>query len=194
MSQEKTAADRVLSFWFGDLKADGGVAESTSARWFEKNPEFDEQIRSQFGALHAELSAALFARKRPEWVRGARGLLAAIIVLDQFSRNMYRDSPAMFSQDILARELCYEMLALRLSEELPEVMRSFCYMPLMHSEQLLDQERCCDLFRGRREYDYAVRHRNIVARFERFPHRNASLGRRSTEQELAFLREPDSSF
>lgn len=194
MSEEHHPPARVLSFWFGDLDEQGGVPESVSSRWFDKNPDFDAQIRTEFGALHAELSAALFLRERPDWLKGAHDLLAAIIVLDQFSRNIYRDTAAMFTQDVLARELCYEMLALGLCEELPEIMRGFSYMPLMHSEQLPDQERCCELFSGRMEHEYAVRHRDIVQRFGRFPHRNAALGRSSTEEELAFLEQPGSSF
>lgn len=185
---------QVLDFWFGELRDDGTVPEATSRRWFQKDAEFDETIRRRFGALHAELSAALFRRQRPPWVTGARGRLAAIIVLDQFSRNMYRDTPAMFSQDPIARELSYEMLALDLCAQLPEVMRGFSYLPLMHSEQVDDQRRCCELYVDRPEEEYAVRHREIVERFGRFPHRNSILGRESSEEELEFLEKPGSSF
>src|SRR5690606_29754039 len=144
---------------------------------------------------------------RPHWLRGARGLLAGIIVLDQFSRNMFRDSPAMYSADHIARAFTYELIALAHDRQLSLAHRTFAYMPLMHSERLVDQDRCVELFEEfarelpseRRKgveanLKYAIAHRDIVARFGRFPHRNHILGRTSTDKEIEFLKTPGSGF
>jgi uncharacterized protein (DUF924 family) len=134
-------------------------------------------------------------------------LLSCVIVLDQFPRNMFRNTPAMFSSDALAQMLTLELVGLGYDKTMPVAQASFCYMPLMHSEQTPDQQRCVELFielsqrtsgsvRETVEFQlgYAKAHRDIVARFGRFPHRNQVLGRQSTEEELAFLKEPGSSF
>src|SRR5690606_14007330 len=160
---------------------------------------------SKFSAVFSELLDA--KEQRPSWAEGPRGLHAAIIVLDQFSRNMFRDTPQMFSGDAMALRLCYEFIALGFDKRVPPALCTFAYMPLMHSERLVDQERCIELFQQladslegtRREallynVDFAIRHRDIIAQFGRFPHRNEILGRESSPQEIDFLKRPGSSF
>jgi uncharacterized protein (DUF924 family) len=195
--------EAVLAFWFGELDEQGRAAPDVTARWFKKDEAFDAEIRERFAGLHAALASG----ERDGWTGSPRARLATIIVLDQLSRNMFRGTPGMFATDPLALAATHEGLergddrALRLAE------RVFFYMPLMHSEALADQERCIELFRAlagelegeakkgvENNVEYAVRHRDIVARFGRFPHRNAILGRASSEEELAFLQQPGSSF
>lgn len=195
--------EAVLAFWFGELDEQGRAAPDVTARWFKKDDAFDAEIRERFAGLHASLASG----EREGWSGSPRERLATIIVLDQLSRNMFRGTPGMFATDPLALAATHEGLergddrALRLAE------RVFFYMPLMHSEALADQERCIELFRAlagelegeakkgvENNVEYAVRHRDIVARFGRFPHRNAILGRASSEEELAFLQQPGSSF
>ena len=174
-------------------------------QWFAKDKDFDAKIRAEFCATYVELVTD--CPQRPPWVAGPDGLLAAVIVLDQFSRNMFRDSASMYLADPWARALTYEMIALGYDRRLPFSQRSFVYMPLMHSEELVHQQRCVELFEdfageldddraehARAILKFAVAHRDIVARFGRFPHRNEVLGRSSTEQELSFLTQPGSSF
>lgn len=197
--------ERILDIWFGTLDENGDSSAAQKKRWFSKDPNYDREIREEFASTYVNL--ALAPSTRPTWLAGPRGLLAGIIVLDQFSRNMFRDSPAMYSADDLARGLSYELIALGYDRKLPVPMRVFSYMPLMHSERLPDQERCVELFEQLSEelsgnqrkailgnLDYAVQHRDIVARFGRFPHRNQILSRTSTDQEIEFLKTPGSGF
>jgi uncharacterized protein (DUF924 family) len=197
--------DQILDFWFGPLDENGNCGADYRKRWFTKDANFDRQIREEFTAPYVSL--ALMSSSRPAWLVGPRGLLAGVIVLDQFSRNMFRDSPAMYSADDVALSLCYEIIALGYNRQLPVAMRTFAYMPLMHSERLADQQRCVELFQQLAEeltgdaqkaildnVDYAIRHRDIVARFGRFPHRNQILDRTSTDQEIEFLKTPGSGF
>lgn len=198
-------AERILHFWFGEVDENGQSSAEYKKRWFSKDADFDRQIRDEFTTTYVSL--ALATSPRPAWLASPRGLLAGVIVLDQFSRNMFRDSPAMYSADDVARGLCYELIALGYDRKLPVAMRTFAYMPLMHSERLSDQERCVELFQELAEglsgeaqeavlanVDYAIRHRDIVARFGRFPHRNKILDRTSTDQEIEFLKTPGSGF
>lgn len=197
--------EAVLRFWFGELDEAGECHPDVKKRWFTKDAAFDQEIRDKFGSLYALLAAT--GTVRPPWVEGPEGLLSAIIVLDQFSRNMFRDSPAMYAADGTALSLTYELIALGYDRKLSVPYRTFSYMPLMHSERLADQERCIELFQALGEEldgdqrkaieantHYAVLHRDIVARFGRFPHRNAILGRPSTEDEQEFLKQPNSGF
>lgn len=209
MSEENGAtsgsAARILDFWFGNLDGSGNAQPEYQKRWFSKDPDFDRQIREEFAATYVSL--AVTPEMRPTWLESTLGLLAGIIVLDQFSRNMFRDSPAMYSADHLARGFTYELIALGHDRPLPVALRTFSYMPLMHSERLVDQERCVELFEEfARELpteerkgvasnlNYAIAHRDIVARFGRFPHRNHILGRTSTDEEIEFLKTPGSGF
>lgn len=194
-----TTPNQVLEFWF---PAD---QDRANALWWGKDAQLDDEVRARFGpALRAAKAGELDA-----WASSARGRLALIIVLDQFSRNIHRGDPETYAADDRARALTHEGLALGHDRELEPLQRVFFYLPLEHSESLADQERCVELFRAlaaepeldedQRELfanylDYAVRHRDIVARFGRFPHRNEILGRTSTPEEQAFLTEPGSSF
>ena len=195
--------EAVLDFWFGALDREGLAAPARADRWWRKEPAFDAEIRDRFGDLHA----AIAARERDAWLEAPRERLARIIVLDQFSRNLFRDSGRMFACDARALALTEAALAAREDRALATDERVFLLMPLMHSESLADQTRCVVLFEalaarlaGRagarvgNNAEFARRHRDVILRFGRFPHRNALLGRASTAAELAFLEQPGSAF
>jgi len=183
MSNEAaTTAEQVLAFWF-----------SHRDNWWKKSPEFDAEVRDRFQALHA----VLLRGDHDAWREEARSALAYVIVLDQLSRNMFRDQARMYVGDTAALEAARTAIERGFDAGLGEVERSFLYMPFMHSEALADQARPVALFAAvGNDYNsrYAVQHRDIVARFGRFPHRNALLGRASTEEETEFLKQPGSSF
>ena len=174
----------ILHFWFEEL---------TPKQHFVKDAALDETIRTRFGdTLEAAAQCELFA-----WRATAAGRLAEIIVLDQFSRNVYRDTPRAFAQDALALVLAQELVASGLDSSLPEAQRVFAYMPYMHSESALVHTQAVALFTQLGNQDnlnYELRHKAIIDRFGRYPHRNAILGRASSAEELAFLAEPGSSF
>jgi uncharacterized protein (DUF924 family) len=188
----------VLDFWF--LPAGTPGHDEFRAEWFRKDAAFDAAIRGRFGAL---VDQALTGGLR-EWEADAAGSLARILLLDQFPRNLFRDSARAFAGDAQALELAQRLVAGGRDKNLPPIRRCFVFLPFEHSESLLDQERAVALFAGlRREaqtaafestYDYAVRHRDIIERFGRFPHRNAALGRASTPAETEFLKQPGSGF
>jgi len=203
--QQDEAADyeSVLQFWFGHIDPQTGVEPSLRARWFTPNPEFDQLIRDRYGGV---LEAAARG-ELDHWQHSPRGRLALIVVLDQFSRNAYRGTEAMFASDRAALEIATRGLERHDDEQLACEERVFFYMPFMHSEELAKQERCVALLgalarsappelrpRVEEAVRYAERHRDIVKRFGRFPHRNAALERTSTGEELAFLTQPGSSF
>jgi uncharacterized protein (DUF924 family) len=194
---------RVLDFWFGLLDQDGLADELHAKRWFTKDEAFDALLRSTF--LDDHRAAASGARD--SWRASLRGTLALVIVLDQFSRNLFRGTPEMFAYDAKALSVALPEIDAGHLAGLATDERVFLYMPLMHSEELDVQERSVVLFSQFRDelsgrarerlamnVDYAIRHRDIIARFGRFPHRNATLGRASTPEELAFLEQPGSSF
>jgi len=194
-------AEDVLELWFGQLDEDGRADDAHRQRWFRKDPDFDALLRERFGALHEAVAAG----ERPAWRETPRGRLATIVVLDQLSRNLHRDTARMFENDAEALAVAEAALAAGDDDALATHERYFLYMPFMHAEDLEAQERCVRLFEAARDaappklastFDptWAVRHRDIVARFGRFPHRNALLGRASTPEEEAFLKEPGSSF
>jgi uncharacterized protein (DUF924 family) len=176
--------DHILHFWFTEL---------TPKQHFAKDAALDEAIRTRFGAtLDAAARCDLFA-----WRATAEGRLAEVVVLDQFSRNVYRDTPRAFAQDTLALALAQELVASGQDRMLPLAQRSFAYMPYMHSESALVHAQAVALFAQPGMEDSlrsAARHKAIIDRFGRYPHRNTILGRTSTPEELAFLREPWSSF
>ena len=176
--------ERVLEFWFEEIEP---------SRWWAKDAAFDELIRERFGALNARAAACeLFA-----WRAAPQGRLAEIIVLDQFTRNIFRDDAAAFANDPLALALAQEAIAQRADCELAPAHRSFLYMPFMHSESLAIHNVALQLFERNGDasiLEFERRHRAIIERFGRYPHRNALLGRHSSAEERAFLSEPGSSF
>ena len=179
-----TAPADVLHFWF---------EQSTPTQWFAKDDAFDAAIRARFGALHAR---AALGELWP-WRTDVAGRLAEIIVLDQFSRNLHRGAAAAFAQDGMALVLAQEAVARGLDAALPPTQRAFLYLPFMHSESPRVQRESLRLYTALGEpgnLDYAHRHQAIIARFGRYPHRNAALRRSSTAEELAFLQQPGSGF
>jgi uncharacterized protein (DUF924 family) len=194
------SAEEVLGFWFGqpaDPVANPAAARPR-AQWFEKSEAFDEECRRRFLAAHeAAASGELQA-----WRDEPRGCLALVLLLDQFPRNLFRGTPRAFASDGLARDVARHALARGLDVTLPPVWRWFFYLPFEHSEELHDQRLAVALFEMLALYhhdsleplDYARRHRDVIVRFGRFPHRNTALGRPSTPEEERFLQEPGSSF
>ncbi len=175
--------ENVLAFWF---------AMSPEA-WFERSPALDRECAERFGEVHAVVAAL----PADDTAATAPRALAAVIVLDQFSRNMFRDTPEAFAFDDQARAIAEAALARGLDQGLGVNERLFLYLPFEHSERAADQARSVQLFTalGLEEYlRYAIAHRDVIARFGRFPHRNAILGRTSTPEETAFLQQPGSSF
>ncbi|WP_079414975.1 DUF924 family protein [Thiomonas intermedia] len=176
--------DDVLSFWF---------EASQPEQWFKVDPAFDALLRTRFGALHEQACRCeLFA-----WRRMPEGRLAEIIVLDQFSRNLHRGSAAAFANDALALALAQEAVACGADTTLPPPRRTFLYTPYMHSESRVVHGEAERLFRENgqpRNLDFELRHKAIIDRFGRYPHRNAVLGRESTPEELDFLQQPGSRF
>ena len=174
----------VLNFWFKEIE---------QKQWWVKSLDFDQQIREKFGKLHASANAC----ELYEWRSSPVGRLAEIIVLDQFSRNMFRDKPEAFASDTLALALAQEAIAVGDDLPLNETQRCFIYMPFMHSESLKIHDKALDLFKENcpeSNFNFEVKHRDIIKQFGRYPHRNSILGRSSTEEELAFLKQPGSSF
>jgi len=195
--------EAVLTFWFGELDARGLAEPEIEKRWFQGGPDFDAAIRERFLGLHRQASEGAAA----PWLDSVRGRLALVVVLDQFSRNMFRGSAGMFEHDVQALDVANQALERGDDQQASFCERGFLYMPFMHSEKLADQERCVALFEAFREQvdpplrdrvasslGFAERHRDIVRRFGRFPHRNSILERTSTESEIEFLRQPGSSF
>ncbi|MEL0168860.1 MAG: DUF924 family protein [Pseudomonadaceae bacterium] len=179
-----SAADDVLAFWFSELQP---------AQWWKKDPELDGLIRSRFGDVHERAGRG----ELMNWRGTALGRLAEIIVLDQFSRNIWRDTPRAFASDGMALVLAQEAVAEGVDQLLPSKWRAFLYMPFMHSESLRMHEQAMKLFSAPGLEDnlrFEQRHMEIIERFGRYPHRNAILGRPSSAEELAFLRTKGSSF
>jgi uncharacterized protein (DUF924 family) len=179
-------AREVLEFWF-DASLD---AAQRNKRWFVKDAAFDAQIRSRFLALYEEAAAGRLAA----WQASTREGLALAIVLDQFPRNLFRGDGRAFAADALAREAARALLPRR--GELSPDERLFACLPFEHSESREDQRLSCELIGplGGELARYAERHREIIERFGRFPHRNAALGRASTPEEIDFLKTPGSGF
>lgn len=193
----------ILDFWFGELNEHGCSSPEHRKRWWTKSEAFDEAVQHQF----IDDYEAIVAGEREAWRSTPRGALAYIIVLDQFSRNMFRGTPKMFAADELAREVSREGLDAGFDAELSFDERIFFYLPLEHSESMDDHELCTELFEKLRDsapeplkadakyyLDFAVQHRAIVERFGRYPHRNEILGRANSDEEAKFLEEPGSSF
>lgn len=177
-------AQGVLDFWF---------SKEQQPFWFEKNQSFDDRIRDQFYTLHLQAcKGELWG-----WRSTAEGRLAEIIVLDQFSRNLYRNHPQAFAQDAMALALAQEAISFKFDQHLDPVQRKFLYLPFMHSESAYIHEFALKLFQrlgDDQSLDYEKRHQAIIARFGRYPHRNIILNRESTFEETEFLKQPDSGF
>lgn len=174
------AADDVLRFWF---------VESGRKKWFRGGPRFDAEIRARFSAHYAAASAGLL----DHWRASPNSALALLIILDQFSRNMFRRDARAFAADPLARLVAGGAIARRFDRIAPAEARAFFYLPFMHSESLADQQRSVALFKaampGSSNLPHAIERAQIVRRFGRFPHRNEVLGRCSTPEEIAYLRD-----
>lgn len=195
----------VIAFWIGDAATSAEAASINNKMWFAKSEDIDADIRAKFLPLLEALAAGPLA---DDWAgRGAKERLAAIIVLDQFSRNLFRGSPRAFSQDALALRLCREGLSCREDLLLSEAERIFFYLPLEHSENIHDQACAVEMFSAlvkdaRSDFrklteatlEYAYSHQAVIERFNRFPHRNEALARETTAQETAYLATPGSGF
>lgn len=176
--------ENVLAFWFAEL---------TPRDWWRKDAALDAQVAVRFGATLAAARAGELAH----WRDTARGRLAEVLVLDQFPRNVFRDRAQSFASDGMALVLAQEAIRHGADRELPPAQRAFFYLPFMHSESLRVHDEALRLFDQPGLEDnlrFERAHRAIIARFGRYPHRNAALGRPSTPEELAFLSEPGSSF
>ena len=195
-------AAAVLAFWFGEPGS--SEAETYRELWFRKSEATDRAIAGQFGALIERALRGELAG----WAREPQSALAQILLLDQFTRNVFRETPRAFAGDALALAAATAMVGQRQDEALPALQRSFVYMPFEHAEGSGAQDEAVRLFTRladssapaalaadlRNMLDYAHRHRDVIRRFGRFPHRNAILGRHSTPAEIAFLQEPGSRF
>ncbi len=184
MNPSLPSLDDVLDFWFREIP---------ESLWWEKNPAFDRRVQQRFGKLHeAARQGELWG-----WRRDIHGRLAEIIVLDQFSRNIFRDSAKAFACDSMALALAQEAVSSGGAGDLHPTQRAFLYMPFMHSESIAMHNEALRLFAEsglESNLGFEQRHKAIIDRFGRYPHRNAVLGRESTSEELAFLQTPGSSF
>lgn len=175
---------QVLAFWFEEIKP---------KQWWSSDPDIDRLIRERFlDLLERAARAELYG-----WRKEPKGRLAEVIVLDQFSRNIHRNTPQAFAQDAMALVLAQEAIAADAHLALSQTERVFLYLPFMHSESALIHEWAERLYREnglQDNYDYELRHKAIIDRFGRYPHRNAVLGRTSTEEEVEFLKQPGSRF
>jgi len=180
--RDRPSPAALLQFW----------RDAGAGRWFKHDPAFDAAFRERFLAAHE----AAVAGELSDWGASAEGALALVLLLDQFPRNAFRDTPRMYASDAQARAVADAALQRGFDREVEPALRQFFYLPFMHSERLPDLERCVALNReqGGESLRYALHHRDIVERFGRFPHRNAVLGRTSTEEEIDFLKTPGSSF
>lgn len=192
--------EEILNFWFG---SDPDAPLENAEAWWKSDEEFDRKIRERFAEDHAEIAG----RRREEWLEEPRSALAYIIVLDQFSRNMFRGEAEMFARDDQAVEAALAARRASYDQEVGPVERVFFYMPLMHAEDEELQELSVALFDELRRsapddlrealdnnYEFAVKHADVVRRFGRFPHRNDVLGRESTPEEEKFLDEHGRGF
>ena len=174
----------IITFWFEEISPE---------QWFKKDKEFDAMLLERAGttvikALNGQLD---------RWSKTSTGSVSLVILLDQFTRNIFRDTPKAFSGDEMALVLSQKSINSKWFSELSMMYKQFLLMPMMHSEDISIQEKSLPLFKqhaNNRTYEFAVKHRDIIAKFGRFPHRNQILNRPSTEEELMFLNEPGSSF
>ena len=182
-SQNVTAED-IISFWFNEI---------TPQDWWKKDDDFDQKITDDFHTVYKKAAAG----ELYDWRNQPLSSLAEIIILDQFPRNMFRDTPKAFATDNLALCLSQNAIDKGFDEELNSGQRAFLYMPMMHSESLLIHERAVKLFNApgmENNLNFELKHKAIIDKFGRYPHRNDILERNSTQAEIDFLKEPNSSF
>lgn len=203
ISFEERKYEQLWRFWFGHIAHTKEYFDEKITQWFEKDLQFDEEIRTRFLNWFEDLENWDLEK----WKKYPRGLMALIILTDQVSRNAFRGSPKAFQYDQIARDLAMELIQSGRDTNYDLVERVFIYLPLEHSENLADQELSVKKFEElmgevslslrpyfQEFFDYALRHRDIIYRFGRFPHRNEVLKRSSSPDELDFLRQPGSSF
>lgn len=175
----------ILNFWF---------EEKNQSKWWQKNDEFDNLIIKKYSEIHSKATRC----ELYEWRKTAEGRLAEIIILDQFSRNIFRNSYLSFAFDSLALALSQEAISIGADKNLSPIYRNFLYMPFMHSESLAIHEIAIKLFNNNNNFqsalEYEEKHKIIIEKYGRYPHRNKILGRKSTKEELEFLKSPNSSF
>jgi len=195
--------ESILHYWFGGATDDAEIVREKSALWWKQDSKVDAEIRRRFEMmLNAEIK-----NEFASWSSSPRGQLARILLCDQFPRNMYRDSPRAFDYDERARKLAREAIDAGQDKKLRPVERVFLYLPFEHSETVDDQTLSLRLYTAlvadvpetdrptyQKFLEYARKHKEIIDRFGRFPHRNAILGRQSTAAEAEFLKGPGSSF
>jgi uncharacterized protein (DUF924 family) len=190
--------DEILRFWFGEPEDAAGEYGQQRPVWFKKDRAFDDAIRQRFlGDVERAAGGELGA-----WQQAPRPCLALILLLDQFPRNLFRGEARSFASDRTALAAAYHALEQGYDQQVLPVERVFFYLPLEHSENLADQDRSVELVRSlhaahpefESTLDYALRHREVIQRFGRFPHRNEILGRETTPEEAEFLRQPGSRF
>lgn len=198
-----TDIEKILEYWFGPSADAGEISKEKRRLWWDADPAIDAQIRTRFGDLVEAAGRGDLA----DWAETPRGLLALILLTDQFPRNIHRRTPLAFAFDAAARAFCKHGIVRGFDLQLPPIQRVFHYLPLEHSEALEDQNESVRLFSELAQLAppehrelfagylrYAERHREIIARFGRFCHRNEILGRPSRPEEEEFLRQPGSSF
>jgi uncharacterized protein (DUF924 family) len=189
----KNPVEDIHQFWFGPLDEAGLAAARQHALWFSASEETDAAIATRFGAVVQQALDGDLG----DWADSDSGLIALVVVLDQFTRNMYRGTPGAFAGDAAALQLARQAIRSNRHRSLPVIHRVFLYMPLEHSENLATQQECVRLFSALAEETgaasvtdftrYAAAHRDVIARFGRFPHRNTILGRTSSAEEMAYM-------
>jgi uncharacterized protein (DUF924 family) len=198
-----TRIEEILSFWFGEIDADGLATAEQTKRWFQASVDTDKLIRERF---EPDLQKAIQGQLT-SWEQYLRGRLALIVLLDQFSRNIYRGTAQAFAQDELALSLCLQGIDIGHDLALRPIERTFYYLPMEHAESLEMQDKCVQHYQQlvaslpqamvkklQLSLDYAISHRDIIARFGRFPHRNKLLGRASTVAEHEYLSQGGATF
>lgn len=193
-----SGVEAVLTFWFGAPGSEDTSYAQRRKLWFGKNPEADEYIRTAFYPLYTQAALG----ELEGWRSQPHSSLALILLLDQFPRNLFRNDPRAFATDEQALTVAKQAIAQGFDQQLNLLQRLFIYLPLEHSEVLEDQHQAVALIEVLAQqdpdladpYDYALRHRDVIARFGRFPHRNEVLGRVSTPEEAEFLQQPGSRF
>ncbi len=200
LSDADERAEAILTFWFGKPE-DSGYGHYRKL-WFTKRTDFDAQIRQRFRDDYEKAAAGKYSA----WQKKPERAIALLLLLDQFPRNLFRGDPRSFATDAQALSVAQSLVDTGADKSLMPVHRFFAYIPFEHSEEIAHQNRCIELMAGlikdapalddglKNGLDYAIRHREVIERFGRFPHRNEVLGRKSTPEEIKFLQQPGSSF